>query len=117
MREQSADGLAVVHTADGLSEDVRDIQNLELGASLSVLVLWNRVGDNDLVNGRCIDTLDGVAAEDTVGKESVDDSSAFVLEQLGRSGDGVRSVSQIVHENAGTIGHVANQHHGGVLTI
>lgn len=72
VREQGADGLAVVYTSDRLSKDVGNIQNLELGTCLPVLMLRYGVGDNHFVNGRRVDTRNGIPAEDSVSDKSVD---------------------------------------------
>lgn len=48
--EQGADGLSMVYTSYGLGKDVGDIEDFELGARLSMIVLRHRVGNNDLVN-------------------------------------------------------------------
>lgn len=61
----------MVHTTNGLGEDVRDVQDFELGARLPVLMLWYGVGDNHLVDGRSIDTRNCISAEDAVCDQSI----------------------------------------------
>lgn len=41
MGKQGADGLSMVYTPYGLGEDIRHVQDLELGTRLSVVVLWH----------------------------------------------------------------------------
>lgn len=72
MREKGADGFAMVHTTNRLAEDVGDIQNLKLGASLSVLMLRYGVGDNHFVNGRRVNARNRISAENAVSDKSVD---------------------------------------------
>lgn len=115
--EKYADGLSVVHTADGLGKDGGDVENLELGALAAVLLLRDRVGDDDLVNGRGVDARNRVAAEDTVGDKGVDFCGSLALEQLGGARDGVGRVDQVVYENADAVGHVADEHHAGVALL
>lgn len=112
--EKNAHGLAVVDAADGLGEDGRDVDDVELGADTPVLVLGHGVGDEHLVNGRGVDSGDGVATEDAVADEGVDHGGALALEELGGAGNGVGSVDDVVDEDADAVGDVADEHHAGV---
>lgn len=82
-----------------------------------MLVLWDRVGHHQLVDGRRLDAADGVSAEDTVGEECVDLGGTLLLEELGSSGDGVARVQQVVDEDTDPICYVTDEHHAGVLPI
>lgn len=112
--EQHADGFTVVHAANGLGKDGADVNDFELGAQASVLSLWDRVGDENLVNGRGIDASDGVAAKDAVGEQGVHLGSTLTLQELGRTSNGVAGIEQVVDENADAVGDVSNKHHAGV---
>lgn len=79
--------------------------------------LVDRVGHNDLVECAGIDTIDGVAAQDAVGDERIHLGGTFLLQQLGRTRDGVGRVGQVIDEDSYAVGHVSDQHHGGVLAV
>lgn len=81
--EEHTDALTVVNTANGLGEDVANLQDLQLGALLEVLFLGHGVGCDDLVNRTGVDTLHSISREHTVGDECVDLLSALLLEELG----------------------------------
>jgi hypothetical protein len=116
--EEHADGFAVVDTTDGLAKDGRDVQDVELGSQERlVLVLGHRVGHNQLVDGRRLDAVDGIAAEDAVGEERIDFGGTLLLEELGRPSDGVAGIRKIVDEDADTVRDVADEHHAGVLPV
>ena len=116
--EEDADGFTVVDTTNGLGEDGGDIQDLEPGSQRNLVVgLGHRVGDDHLVDGRGLDAADGIATEDAMAQESVDGGSTFVLEKLGGPSDGVSGIQKIIHQDAHTVGHVSDEHHGGILTI
>lgn len=115
--EQHADGLSVVDAADALGEDGRDVEDVELGAQALVLLLGDRVGDDDAVDGRGVDAGDGVAREDAVGDEGVDLRGALALEELGGAGDGVARVDEVVDEDADAVRDVADEHHARVAVF
>lgn len=117
MRKQGADGLAVVDATDGLAEDVGDIQDFQLGAFTSVVVLWHRVCHNHLVHGGGVDARDRIAAENAVSDQGIDSGGALFLQQLRRSCQRVCRIGQIIHQDADTTTHVAHQHHGSVLSV
>lgn len=112
--EQHTDGLSVMDSADGFGENGGNFENLELGAQPTMLVLRDRVGDHNLVNGRSIDASNGISTEDTMGEQSVYSSSALTLEKLGGSGNGVARVDDVINQDAHTIGNVTNKHHAGI---
>jgi hypothetical protein len=132
--EKNADTLTMVDTADSLkyvstyqaaqvniSYLCKDIANLEhfqlLFEQLFVLCLVHAVRDDDLVERARLDPLNRVSAEDAVGDECVHLVGALFLEQLGRTRDGVARVGQIVNQNRGAVGYIANKHHGRVLPL
>ena len=51
----------MVHPADGFGEHVANLQNLEFGACLEVLLLRHGVGGDNLVDSAGINALDSVA--------------------------------------------------------
>lgn len=101
-----------------LGKDGRDIQDVELGSKLLlVLVLGNRVGNDQLVNRRGLDAADSVAAEDTVSQQGVNCGGALLLKELGGSGDSVAGVGNVVEQNADAVSNVTHEHHTGILAI
>lgn len=82
-----------------------------------MLRLRHGVGDENLVNARGIDASNGVAAEDTVGKEGVNLESALSFQQLGGTGDGVGRVDDVIDKDADAVCNVANKHHTGVALL
>lgn len=79
-----------------------------------MLILRNRVGHNDPVNGRCIESWDGIAAENAVSEQCINLGGTLLLEEFGCASDGVGSVTQIVNQNTNPVGNVAHKHHAGV---
>lgn len=107
----------MVDAADSLGKYRRNVQHVQLGAQSTVFVLRDRVGDHNLINGRVIDALYGVAAEHAVGNERIHSRGAFLSQQLSSTCDGVGGVDEIVNQDTDTIGNVAYQHHGGILSV
>lgn len=93
------------------------IQEAKLGAHLHVLALGNGVGHDNLVDGRSVDAGDGVTAENAMGQEGVDLSSAVLLEELGSPRDRVAGINKIINENAHLVLDITNQHHTGVALL
>ena len=91
--EEHTDALTVVNTANGLGEDIANLEDLQLGAFLEVLFLGHGVGGDDLVNRTGVDTLHSISREYTVGDECIDLLSAFLLQKLGGASDGLRIVT------------------------
>ena len=115
--EEHTDALTVMNTADGLGEDVANLQDLQLGALLEVLFLGYGVGGDDFVNRTGVDTLHSISGEHAVGDECVDLLSTFLLQKLGGTSDGVGGISQVVYENGSAATDFANEQHRGVLTV
>lgn len=59
--EEHTDALTVVNTANGLGEDIANLEDLQLGAFLEVLFLGHGVGGDDLVNRTGVDTLHSIS--------------------------------------------------------
>lgn len=73
----------MVRAPDGLGDDLRDIQNLELGAELGlVVVLRHAVGRDELVDAAVPYPVRRISAQDAVGDEGVDLGGALLLEKL-----------------------------------
>ena len=115
--EEHTDALTVVNTANGLGEDIANLEDLQLGAFLEVLFLGHGVGGDDLVNRTGVDTLHSISRENTVGDECMDLLSAFLLQKLGGASDGVGGISQVVYENSSAAADFSNEQHGSILAV
>lgn len=111
MREQEADRLAVVCTADGLSKGSRDINGVQLGADLLLVVVGDSVGDNDLGQDTVVDDLDGLAAQDTVCDNGVHLQSTVLGQGLGCQSKSSTSIGHVVDQNGNLSLDISNQHH------
>ena len=80
MLEQNTKAFAVVRPTDSLAEQGSDLENLELGAKTTMLVLRNGVCDNNAIKGTGVDTGNGIAAENAVGEQGVHGVGTFALE-------------------------------------
>lgn len=100
-----------------LGENISDFEYLQLSTALLMLCLVDAVGNHDLVKRTSIDSVDGITTEDTVGDESDHLGGSLLLQELGSTSDGVRSVGKIIDENSSPLGNITYQHHGRVLTI
>lgn len=69
--EQVRHRFAVVGPADGLGQDHRNVDNLNLGAVLHFVLLWNGVGDNNSLKGGIIYSGNSWPREDPMGKDSI----------------------------------------------
>ena len=115
--EKHANALTVVYTADSLGKDRRNVENLQLRAEPAMLLLRHRVRHNNLVQGRGIDTRNGIAAEDTVGDESVHFGGTLALEEFRSSGDGVGGIDQVVNKDTDPISDITDEHHAGIAVL
>lgn len=94
-----------------------DFQDLKLGALQDMITLSNSIGDNDLVDGALIDTLNGISTQETVRDQSVDLRRSFLLQKSSGACDGIGGVCKIVDQDSGAILDVTDKHHGGILAI
>lgn len=115
--EKNADRLSVVNTTDRLGKNAANLENLEFWASSLVLLLWNRVGNNDLVNSGGVEAGQSISGEDTVGNQRIDVGSTLALDKLGSTGDSVAGISQIIDDDGNTTCNISDKHHSGILAI
>lgn len=93
------------------------VQRLQLGTHALVVVLRDRVGDDDLVNGRGVDARNGVATQDAVSEQGVDGGGPLLLKELRGAGDGVARVDEVIDEDAYPVLDVADEHHARVALL
>lgn len=95
-----------------LCKDTRNVQNLQLFAPNLVLFLRYRVCNHNLVDGRRIDAVNGISAENAVGNQSVNlGCLAPLLEQLRSAGEGIGGIGHIVNKDSDLVGKVSDEHH------
>ncbi len=82
-----------------------------------MLVLWNRVGDDDLIDRRCVQTGQSIARKNSMGDQGVDVSRSLALDQLGSAGNGVGGIGQIINDDRDAASDIADKHHGRVLAV
>lgn len=82
-----------------------------------MLVLGNRIGHYDLINGGCVYTRNRVAAENTMSNKGIDLCRTLSFEQLSGAGDGVAGVDKIVNEDADAVGDITDKHHAGIALL
>lgn len=82
-----------------------------------MLILGDRVGDQNLVNGRSIDTGNGVTAKHSVSEKSVHLGSALLLQKLSSARDGVSSVNDVVDQDADAVCDITHKHHAGIAVL
>jgi hypothetical protein len=113
--EDAADGAIVVDTPDGLSEEVGDGEDGELGEAL-VLHHRHGVGDDHLLEKAAGEPLQRRRAEHGVGAAGVDSARPLLVQQLGALGDGAGGVDHVVHHDRDLPPDVADEvHHLGLV--
>jgi hypothetical protein len=100
-----------------LSKHIADLQNFKLGTAGQVVRLIHAVRHNHFIESTRVDPVDSVSAQDSMCDERIHLGSALFLQQLRGSCDGVRCVRQIVNKDRCSFCNVANQHHGGILSV
>lgn len=82
-----------------------------------MLSLGNRVCDEHLINGRCIDTGNGVTAKHSVSEKSIHLGSTLPLQQLSSARDGVSCVDDVVDQDTDAVRDVTHKHHAGIAVL
>jgi hypothetical protein len=78
----------VVGAPDSLGDDLRDVEHVQPGAEVRlVVVLRHAVGRDELVDAAALDAVERVAAEYAVRDKRVDVSGALLFEELGGADD------------------------------
>lgn len=89
-----------VDVADGLRDERGDIQLHNLLVSDAALGQRRRVDDHDLLEGRVLDPLAGLAVEESVGGKGVDIAGAVVDEVLRGLAERAGCVDHVVDDDA-----------------
>lgn len=93
----------MMHPSDRLGEHRPNLEDFQLLAPGEMLLLWDTIRNNHFVQSTRVDPVHGIAGEDTVCDDCIDTRGAVLLEQLGRTGNGVGCICQIVYENSATV--------------
>lgn len=91
--------LSKVGAADGLGQDGRDVDDLNLVALCDIVRLGDRVGDDELLHAALRDDLERGAREDAVGDKGVDLGRARLEEVAGREAEGATRVGHVVDQD------------------
>ena len=67
MLEEYAERFSVVYTTDSFGKDRCDVENFKLRTQGPMLILGDRIGHDHLVQGRCVDAVNGIATQNRVG--------------------------------------------------
>jgi hypothetical protein len=94
-----------------VGHQLRNVNDLDLGALALVLTLEQRVGDEQPLELAVVDVLQRLATEQAVCDAAVDVRSTIVLEHLCRHAQRATGVEQIVDHEAHLALHIADQVH------
>lgn len=111
MVEEETDRLSVMRAADSLSQCTRDINGVQLGADLLLVLMGDGVGDNNLGENAVVDDLNSLAAKNAVRDNGVDFDSSVLGKSLGGQAKGSAGISHIVHQNGNLSLHISDKNH------
>src|SRR5215813_2774456 len=110
LHEEGRHRLLVVDAADGLRKERGHRQHVELPVRL-LRRKGNRVGDDDLFDGRVLDARDGGTGEHAVHGGGDDAPRAFALERIHRLEEGARGIDHVVDDHHVLVLDLADQVH------
>ena len=80
-----------------------------------MLILWNRVGNDDGLEAGAVDPGQRGTGENAVGEDGVHLDGASLDQFVGRVADGAAGVGHVVHQDGHAVLGVAHEDHGGHL--
>lgn len=104
-------------TVTYLGKYMSNLEHFEFRAACTVIRLVYTVRNDYVVQRTCVDTINGIATEHTVGDKCNDPRRAFLFQKLGCTRDGVGCVGKVIDEDGGAACDIANQHHRGILPV
>src|SRR5690554_2213940 len=106
--EELANRATIVNSGDGLGEDLRDQEDLDL---FRVLMGLQRHGvrDDDLVEEGAVDSLDGASAKDGMGRRGEHLGRAALAQKVRRLHEGAAACDLIVDDDGDLALHVSNE--------
>ncbi|GMR41166.1 hypothetical protein PMAYCL1PPCAC_11361, partial [Pristionchus mayeri] len=111
VREEVGDRLAVVRATNGLGENHRNIDALDLGALLHVLLLRDRVRHDDGLEGRLVQTLQSRTTANTVDAEGVHLLGSSLDQLIGSEADGAAGVGHVIDQDGDLALDVSDERH------
>ena len=111
MVEEETDRLSVMRATDGLGKCAGDINRVQLGADLLLVLVGHGVGDNNLGENAIVDDLNSLAAEDAVRDNGVDLNSSILSKSLGGQAKGTAGIGHIIHQDGNLSLHVSDENH------
>lgn len=111
MRKQIRHGLAIMRPPTGLGQGGANINRLEPGTALLLLLMRHRIRDHDPAQLAPVQRLDGLAAEDAVRDEGHHLARPVRHDRVGRLHQRPARVRHVVHQDRDPVLHVAHQHH------
>ncbi|GMS87224.1 hypothetical protein PENTCL1PPCAC_9399 [Pristionchus entomophagus] len=111
VREEVGHRLAVVRATNGLGENHRNIDALDLGALLHVVLLRDRVRHHDRLEGRVVQAGEGGATEDAVDAERVHLLCARLDQLVGGEADGATGVGHVIDQDGDLQMDVSDERH------
>lgn len=113
MREEEANGLAVVGTTTSLGKSGTDIDRLDAIALLLLLGVGHCVGDNNTAQAAAVDVLDSLAGENAVDNDGVDFLGTVLHDGVGGLDEGTTGISHVVDDDGDLVLDVSDQNHAG----
>src|SRR6266446_3169087 len=113
--EEGADGGLLVRAADGLAQERRDGEDVQLGELRGLAAERDGVGDDELVDARLGEARDGVAGEHRVGRAGEHERRSRAPHRLGRGRERARRVDHVVDDDRHPAVHLADDLHLGDL--
>lgn len=111
MRKQIRHRLTIMRPPTRLRQRRRDINRLEPGTTLLLLLMRHRIGNHDPAQLAAVERLDRLAAEDAVRDDGDDLARAVRHDRVGRLDQRAARVRHVVHQDRDPVLHVAHQHH------
>lgn len=111
MREQEADGLAVVRTSAGLGKCGADVNGVDLVANFLLVLVGDGVRDDNTAKAAVVHVLNGLTRENAVHNNGVDLLGTVLHHSVGGLDEGSASVRHIVHNDSDLVFHVSDKNH------
>lgn len=113
--KKETDRLSVVCTTDGLGQCAGNVNGIQLGADLLLVLVGDSVGNNNLGQNTVVNDLDSLAAENTMCDNGIDLDGTVLCKGLGGQSEGTASISHIIDQDGDLALDISDQHHPGNL--
>lgn len=113
--KKETDRLSVVCATDGLGQCTGNVNGIQLGADLLLVLVRDSVCNNNLSQNTVVNDLDSLAAENTMCDNGIDLDGTVLSKGLGGQSEGTASISHIIDQDGDLSLDISNQHHPGNL--